>query len=130
MDWIPRDQNNCADFLSKIVDVEDLGISDTIFQEMNDLWGPYDMDWFASWYNAKCSRFYSRYWNPGSVGIDAFTCDWGGINGWFVPPVYLITRVLKHMALSRGYGTLSFRTGSLVVFGHLFLLMENTLLRK
>jgi hypothetical protein len=31
------------------------------------------------------------------MGIDEFTIDWHGINGWFVPPVCLVARVLRYM---------------------------------
>ena len=41
--------------------------------------------------------FYSRYWNMYSTGINAFTVDWYGVNGLFVPPIFLIPRVLKYM---------------------------------
>jgi hypothetical protein len=32
--------------------------------------------------------FYSRFWNAYSTGIDAFTVDWHGVNGLFVPPIF------------------------------------------
>ena len=32
-----------------------------------------------------------------STGIDAFTVDWHGVNGLFVPPIFCIPRVLKYM---------------------------------
>ena len=36
-------------------------------------------------YNFKLKVFYSRYWNMYSTCIDAFTVDWHGVNGLFVP---------------------------------------------
>lgn len=50
--------------------------------------------------------FVSKFWNPGSNGIDAFSYNWYGKNGLFVPPVYLITRVLRYMEFCNAYGTL------------------------
>ena len=41
-----------------------------------------------------------------STGIDAFTVDWYGVNGLFVPPIFLIPRVLKYMRQCRAIGTL------------------------
>lgn len=105
MQWIPRDDNVFADYLSKIVDLDDWGVSDMIFDQLSSLWGPFEVDWFASWHNHKVPTFYSRYWNPGSTGTDAFSFHWGGLNGWFVPPVYLITRVIKLMHICKAYGT-------------------------
>ena len=49
--------------------------------------------------------FYSRYWNTKSIGIDAFSVDWSGINGWFVPPVCLLLRVLLYMKQCSAHGT-------------------------
>lgn len=106
MQWIPRDQNACADYISRIVDFDDWGISDTVFRHLNSIWGNSEVDWFASWHNKKLEIFYSRYWNPGSSGVDAFSFHWGGVNGWFVPPVYLITRVIRYMQICKAYGIL------------------------
>jgi hypothetical protein len=36
-----------------------------------------------------------------STGVDAFTVDWHGVNGLFVPPIFLIPRVLKYMRQCR-----------------------------
>ena len=41
-----------------------------------------------------------------STGIDAFTVDWYGVNGLFVPPIFLIPRILKYMRQCRAIGTL------------------------
>ena len=68
--WVPRDKNQLADYLSKLSNVDD------IFPWLNILWGPFTVDRFATWYNTKCVRFNSRFWNPGSEGVDAFTEIW------------------------------------------------------
>jgi hypothetical protein len=41
-----------------------------------------------------------------STGVDAFTVDWHGVNGLFVPSIFLIPRVLKYMRQCRAIGTL------------------------
>lgn len=104
--WIPRDDNERADYLSRIVDLDDWGISYPILEMLESLWGPHEIDWFASDDNHKLPIFYSRFWNMYSIGVDAFTIDWNGINGLFVPPVCLISRVLVYMRQCRAYGTL------------------------
>ena len=43
-----------------------------------------------------------------STGMDAFIVDWHGVNGLFVPPIFLIPRVLKYMRQCREIGTLIF----------------------
>ena len=106
MVWIPRSCNDKADYLSRIVDHDDWGISQTIFDIVEHLWGPHEVDWFASDHNFKLTVFYSRFWNEHSFGIDAFTVDWQGVNGLFVPPVFLIPRVLKYMEQCHAFGTL------------------------
>ncbi|CAC5391899.1 unnamed protein product [Mytilus coruscus] len=104
--WIPRTQNEKADFLSRIVDHDDWGISYYIFQLIESLWGPHEVDWFASDHNFKLLVFYSRFWNENSSGIDAFTVDWYGVNGLFVPIVFLIPRVINYMRQCNPVGTL------------------------
>jgi len=34
--------------------------------------------------------FYSKYWCPGTSGVDAFNFPWLGENIWLVPPPHLI----------------------------------------
>jgi len=76
------------------------------FQELDAQWGPHTVDRFASYYNKQLSRFNSRFWNPGSESVDAFTCDWALDNNWLCPPVYLIPRVIQHARNCRAQGTL------------------------
>ena len=72
-----------------------------IFQGIDSIWGPHTIDRFATHYNRQLPRFNSRFWNPNSEAVDAFTCDWSGENNWLCPPVYLIPRVLRHAANSK-----------------------------
>ena len=73
---VPRDKNQLADDLSKLSNVDDWGICSDIFQWLSILLGPFAVDRFATWYNTKCVRFNSRFWNPGSESVDAFTENW------------------------------------------------------
>jgi hypothetical protein len=73
VEWIPRTKNERADFISRIVDADDWGISEDLFLYVDSLWGPHEIDWFANDDNHKLPIFYSRYWNVKSIGIDAFT---------------------------------------------------------
>ena len=63
MVWIPKTENDKADFLSRILDHYDWGISEFIFQFVEALWGPHEVDWFASDHNFKLKVFFSRFWN-------------------------------------------------------------------
>lgn len=106
IEWIPREMNDQADYLSRIVDFDDWGIAQNLFDEISNEWGPYDIDLFACDYNAKVEKFCSRFWNPFSFAVDAFTLNWNGWNAWIVPPIYLIPRVLVYLFKCRGFGTL------------------------
>lgn len=106
IEWIPRELNEQADYLSRIVDFDDWGIVKTVFDDLSREWGPYDIDLFACDYNAKVDKFCSRYWNPFTYAVDAFTINWTGLNAWIVPPFYLIPRVLENLNECKGYGTL------------------------
>ena len=106
MEWIPRSENEQADYLSRLWDSDDWGLSATSFQLVEDVWDPPSIDRFASYLNAKLSRFNSKYLNPGSEAIDAFFIDWAGENNYVCPPVSLVPRVLLHMFNCKTCGTL------------------------
>ena len=108
VEWIPRTMNDKADFVSRLIDLDDWMISDKFFSIINDTWGPFSVDCFASYYNAKVSRFFSRFWNPNTAGVDALAQDWSKENCLLVPPVLLIPSVLRHLYLCKGRGALVF----------------------
>ena len=59
-----------ADDLSRCGDCDDWSVNDQVFKELDMKWGPQTMDRFASQYNTKCKRFNSRFWVPGTQGIN------------------------------------------------------------
>ena len=97
MEWIPRCQNDRADYLSRIYDTGDWGLSPLSFHRIDLAWGPHSIDRFANYLNAYLLRFNSRFWNPAAEGIDVFVMDWAGENNYVFAPVCLILRVLLHM---------------------------------
>ena len=105
-EWIPREENEFADYLSKSVDCDDWMLNPEVFQELDARWGPHTVDRFADVYNCQLERFNSRYWNPGTEVVDTFTCNWNGENNWWCPPVYIIPRLLKHAEATKAEGTL------------------------
>ena len=106
MEWIPRGENEQADFISRIIDFDDWKIDPHLFEYFDSLWGPHSVDCFASFYNAQIPRFFSRFWNPGSEAVDAFTVSWKGEICWWVPPLHLVIRVIKHARACSAVGTL------------------------
>ena len=104
--WISRDQNSKADYLSKIIDYEDWGVTKQFFDFINSMWGPHTIDRFASPLNAKLSRFNSMFWNPGCEAVDCFCQTWEGENNWLVPPIALVNRCIKFLVTRKACGTL------------------------
>jgi hypothetical protein len=56
IEWIPREMNDQADYLSCIVDYDDFGIVQNLFDDISNELGPYDIDLFACGYNAKVEK--------------------------------------------------------------------------
>lgn len=105
-EWIRREYNEIADYLSRIIDHDDWDISPEVFKLIDGKWGPHTIDRFASSHNTKLVRFNSRYLDSGSQAVDAFTVNWSLENNFFCPPVYLVPRVLHHARACTCKGTL------------------------
>ena len=75
-EWIPREQNELADYYSRLVDYDDWMLNPVVFAWLDNLWGPHTIDRFANSWNTQLERFNSRFWAPGSEAVDAFTCTW------------------------------------------------------
>lgn len=95
--WIPRTSNQQADYISRLIDTDDRQITDEFFLFLEDLWGPY---------NHKLLKYFSRFWNPYSSGVDFFFQSLRGENCLGVPPVVIILRVLHYMKSQQAVGTL------------------------
>jgi hypothetical protein len=106
MEWIPRDDNSYANYISKLFDFDDWGVCKNVFDYFNLLWGPYTCDRFADNNNRKVTLFNPKYFTPESSGVDAFAYDWFGHNNWLVPLMHLVSRCLIHMQLCKAKGTL------------------------
>ena len=106
IEWIPRKHNALADALSKFHDSDDWMLNARYFRILDKLWGPHTFDRFASANNKQCAKFNSRFWCPGSAGVNALAYDWVGENNWVNPPFALIGRVLLHMKACKAVGTI------------------------
>ena len=104
--WTPREQNEQADYLSRIVDYDDWMLNPVSFGALEHRWGPHTIDHFTNAGNCQLPRFNSQYWSPSSEAMDAFTCDWAGENNWWCPPIYLVPRVIHHAQKTRAEGTM------------------------
>ena len=72
-EWIRRTENDIADTLSRTSDSDDWQIQPWVFAYLDKAWGPHSVDRFASNLNMHCTRFNSRFWCPGTEGVDAFS---------------------------------------------------------
>ena len=104
--WIPRAENTLADYISKFLDYDDWEITLDKFAILEHRFGPHSLDCFANYKNAKIKKFFSRFWNPGATGIDAFYQDWSHENCLVVPPVPIVARVVIFMSHNGFKGTL------------------------
>ena len=95
-EWIPREGNELADYLSRCQDCDSWQISIKVFNKLISILGPYTIDRFASHLNSKCKRFNSRWWVPGTEAIE----------NWLVPPPRLVAMRIDKMIAERANGTL------------------------
>lgn len=106
VNWIPREANQYADYLSRKFDSDDWRISDAAFDMLNNSYGQFDIDRFATDYNNHCVRFNSRWMCQGSAGVDAFERNWATDKNWWVPPPRLIVRCLRKIVTDAAEGVL------------------------
>lgn len=64
-------RNIQADYLSGIGSQYEWEIHPKLFQYLDAVWGPHTIDRFASYQTNKCTKFNSRFWNPGCQGVNA-----------------------------------------------------------
>ena len=105
-EWLPRKENEVADYISRIIDYDEWSLSPLVFKELDRLWGPHTIDRFADWCNNQAPCFNSRYYCLGTEAIDAFTFDWGHDTNWWCPPLFLVSQLLKYASVTKAKRTL------------------------
>ena len=68
--WIPRTENERADYISCLIYFDDWQIMPEFFLRLEELWGPYTVDCFAHSYTAKPPRF--PLLETGDIGVGLF----------------------------------------------------------
>lgn len=102
--WVPREENEKADGISKMGDAHGWGLSKAALALASETFGPCSVDAFATTANARCGAFYSRWAEPQAEGIDAMSANWNDGRRWlWVPPAPLVERVV--LRILRGGGT-------------------------
>ena len=93
---VPGRLNSVADMLSRtVVDRSDWRLHPSVFQRLDKLWGPLEIDLFASWATAQLPRFFSWKPDPNAEAVDAFLQVWSGIRSYANPPWPLIGRCIQ-----------------------------------
>ena len=100
--WIPPTEIERADYISRIIDIDDWQISADCFMSFRGKLGGvvHSMDCFANYYNKKVYKIFFRFWNPGCSGVDFFGQNLDGENCLVVPPVSLIARAIHYLHIS------------------------------
>ena len=104
--WVPRNYNVVADSISKVCCTDSWGVSKEFFEFMYSLWGPFDIDRFATSDNRKLFRYNSRFFDYQCEAVDAFSQDWKDTNNWLVPPIHLVSKTVFHLLACGGRGCL------------------------
>jgi hypothetical protein len=100
-----------------------IGVFLSNYLYVESLWGPYETDWFAN--DDKVTGIVFPL-----LGIDAFTIDWNGINGWFVSPVCIVARVLRYMRQCTAQEQLFCIYGNRQIIGQVYLLQVKSSLMR
>lgn len=105
--YISSIENSIADAESRTSDPDtEWSLSVTAFRRVARVFGPFDIDLFASSINNKCDLYASWYPDPGSISVDAFTFSWENLNFYAFPPFILLPRVLRKIIDDGATGTL------------------------
>ena len=110
-EYIRSEDNVYADFLSRYLDRSDWALLASLFQVYDRRWGGargHTVDRFATGNNAQVPRFYSRWREPGSSGVDALAAsfeNWRGENNWCNPPWALLPQLIQLLRESGAQAT-------------------------
>ena len=98
--------NGHADRLSRLSPLYEWSLRPRVFQFLDRMWGPHQIDRFASATNAQLPVFNTRYWEPGSAGVDALAQNWQGVNNYINPPFRLLDVIVEKLSSSRAPATI------------------------
>ena len=99
---LPDLDNVTADYLSRhLTDRTDWMLDPSIFQCLDKIWSPMQVDLFATRFTRQLHRFYSWRPDPEAEATDALVQSWSNIKGYAHPPWCLISRVLLKVQSDR-----------------------------
>ncbi|VDI82133.1 Hypothetical predicted protein [Mytilus galloprovincialis] len=94
--YLPGVANIEADRLSRSIHVDiEWKLNENVFHIINSLFGPHDVDLFASKINHQLPRYYSYFPDSYAEAVDAFSVQWNNINCYCFPPFSLIGKIMQ-----------------------------------
>jgi hypothetical protein len=101
--WVSRSDPRLqkADALTKQVNSDDWSIHPDAFNTLQQWFGIFSIDLFASPENFKVSRYYLYSFSASCAGVDAFSLSWKGENAYCAPPIALILRVIRKIEVMK-----------------------------
>ena len=89
--------NTDADLQSRDISKEDIEwqLHPDIFKKIDKLWGPLQIDLFATRVNTQLRDFISWLPDPEAISTNAFLVPWNNCNSYAFPPFSIINRVLQ-----------------------------------
>jgi hypothetical protein len=97
--WIPREQNERADFNSHLNEYNhyDFSLKPEIFHWLDTMYGPHTIDRFASDDSTQLPHYNTKFYSKKASGLDAFMLNWGyNHNNYVFPPPALVGNVLQY----------------------------------
>ncbi|XP_011866158.1 PREDICTED: uncharacterized protein LOC105561098 [Vollenhovia emeryi] len=105
--YIASVDNVIADSESRMPSVDtEWSLSPQAFNRVEEMFGPFEIDLFASLINTKNEIYVSWFPDPGSWAIDAFTLSWDHLYFYAFPPFILLSRVLRKIYDDKATGIL------------------------
>ncbi len=87
-------------------DSTEWSLNDSIYNSIAKLWGPFQIDLFASRLNFKVSNYVSWKPDPGAKWTDVFSMHWGSYYFYAFPPFSLIVQCLQKTEDDQALGTI------------------------
>lgn len=99
--------NYLSDELSRLSPKYEWMLHPNLFSYIDRLYGPHTIDRFASILTHQLPRYNSRFWDPGTEGVDALHQDnWSLENNFINPPFRLLPRILQHLVKTQAEATI------------------------
>lgn len=93
-----------ADFESRNFDLHDFSIDFDSFCLISSIYGEFELDCFASQLNKKCCKYYSKFADVDSSGVNFFAQSIPMCNLLVFPPIHLIIPALYHLQKFKSFG--------------------------